>query len=185
MTSSWRQSALELGVFNQCRAYITRGELTTSPSNSSNKILFLYLATELHYSRRCSYGFYINEGGCNEINSDTIEEELLRSISYFLDNERMYGDMLHEIWDVQRQKLDVRIGKFHRAGITVVPVFWTDKSKSILTACMTDVVWTICEFGTSTLEIAGAFFEGHTNTIESQALSFEGALPVLPKRHPK
>jgi hypothetical protein len=69
--------------------------------------------------------------------------------------------------------------------MTVIPVFWTDKSKKILTACMTEVVWTICEFDMSTLEIVGAFFEEYTNTIESLALPFEGALLVLPKRHPK
>ncbi|KAG2744219.1 hypothetical protein P692DRAFT_20744473 [Suillus brevipes Sb2] len=50
---------------------------------------------------------------------------------------------------------------------------------------MTDVVRTISEFDMSTLEIVGACFEGHTNTIENLALSFEGALLVLPTRHPK
>ncbi|KAG2068973.1 WD40 repeat-like protein [Suillus decipiens] len=83
-----------------------------------------------------------------------------------------------EVWDVQKQKLDVRIGKFGGLGITLVPVFWTKKNKSILTAFTftADAAWTIYEFGASTLETVGVSFEGHTRTIASLALSFDCTL---------
>jgi hypothetical protein len=75
----------------------------------------------------------------------------------------MYGDIPHE---VRNQRLDARIEKFGGAGITVVLVFGRDRNNNILTAFMADVVWKIREFDMSTLEIEGAFFEWHTNTIE-------------------
>jgi hypothetical protein len=42
---------------------------------------------------------YINEGNRNEVDVDTIEGygKLLRSISYFLDDDRMYGNVPHEV----------------------------------------------------------------------------------------
>lgn len=63
---------------------------------------------------------YINKGNRNEVDVDTIEGygKLLRSISYFLDDDRMYGNVPHE---VRKQKRDTRIAKFSGAGITVVP----------------------------------------------------------------
>ncbi|KAG2087457.1 WD40-repeat-containing domain protein [Suillus discolor] len=82
-----------------------------------------------------------------------------------------------EVWDVQKQKLDVRIGKLYGVGVLPgVPVFWTNKNKNILTAFTftVDVALTIYEFDASTLpETVGASFEGHTDTIESLALSFD------------
>ncbi|KAG2343549.1 WD40 repeat-like protein [Suillus weaverae] len=83
-----------------------------------------------------------------------------------------------EVWDVQKQKLDVRIGKWGGVGFTSVPVFWTNQNQNILTAFTftADVAWTIYEFNASTLETVGASFEGHTKTIESLALSFDCTL---------
>ncbi|KAG2351538.1 WD40-repeat-containing domain protein [Suillus spraguei] len=42
--------------------------------------------------------------------------------------------MCLEVWDIQSQKLDVRKGKPDRRGITLSPVFWTNKNKTIITA---------------------------------------------------
>jgi hypothetical protein len=71
---------------------------------------------------------YINEGNRNEVDFDIVEEhgELLRSISYFLDDERMYRNVPHE---AQKQKRDTRIEKFSGAGVTVVPC--SGKTKAI------------------------------------------------------
>jgi WD40 repeat protein len=85
-----------------------------------------------------------------------------------------------EVWDVQKQKSDVRMGNSDGpgAGVTFAPVFWTNKNKNILTAFTftADAAWTIYEFDASTLETVGTSFEGHTRTIESLALSFDCAL---------
>ncbi|KAG1807269.1 uncharacterized protein BJ212DRAFT_755770 [Suillus subaureus] len=83
-----------------------------------------------------------------------------------------------EVWDVQKQKLDVRIGTFGGPGVTLVPVFWTNKNKNILTAFTftVDAAWTIYEFDASTLETVGASFEGHTRAICGLALSFDCVL---------
>ncbi|KAG1807273.1 WD40-repeat-containing domain protein [Suillus subaureus] len=96
-----------------------------------------------------------------------------------------------EVWDVQSQKLDARIGK-PSAGIgpaVISPVFWTNNNKTIIAALefstttstksepdLYDDAKTIYEFDASTLETVGAPFEGHTARIGSLALSFDGAL---------
>jgi WD40 repeat protein len=83
-----------------------------------------------------------------------------------------------EVWDVQSQKLDVRIGGFGIPTFTYVPVFWTNDNKNILAAFRftEDVAKTVYEFDASTLETVGASFQGHTNLITGLALSFRGAL---------
>jgi WD40 repeat protein len=88
-----------------------------------------------------------------------------------------------EVWDVQTQKLDRRIGKYQRGHLTNAPVFWTNK-ETILAAFTLEVLddsepvaaTTICEFDASTLETLGAPFQGHTKVIRGLALSFDGAL---------
>jgi WD40 repeat protein len=87
-----------------------------------------------------------------------------------------------EVWDVQTQKLDRRIGKSQEGDMTTAPVFWTNK-ETILAAFTFEVdergdasATTIYEFDASTLETLGAPFQGHTDVIYGLALSFDGAL---------
>jgi WD40 repeat protein len=87
-----------------------------------------------------------------------------------------------EVWDVQSQKLDVRIGGYAydiEAIIEYVPVFWTNDNKNILAAfSLTKGVpaKTVYEFDASTLETVGTPFQGHTDLVTGLALSFRGAL---------
>jgi WD40 repeat protein len=92
-----------------------------------------------------------------------------------------------EIWDVQSQKLDVKMGKSIKnlRGIAITPVFWTNENKTIIAAFefdfadtedsdLDDFPKTIYEFDVATLETVGAPFEGHTKFIRSLALSVDG-----------
>jgi WD40 repeat protein len=90
-----------------------------------------------------------------------------------------------EIWDVQSQKLDVRIGKPSGRGIARTPIYWTNKNKTIIAAFefnptknwdLNDFPNTIYEFDAVTLETVGAPFEGHTKIIGGLALSVDGTL---------
>ncbi|KIK33335.1 hypothetical protein CY34DRAFT_813694 [Suillus luteus UH-Slu-Lm8-n1] len=87
-----------------------------------------------------------------------------------------------EVWDVQSQKLDKRIGNRFDSGWSPVlfpPIFWTNKNKNILAAfSFTEDVnaKTIYEFDASTLETVETSFEGHTDFVNGLALSFDGAL---------
>jgi WD40 repeat protein len=84
-----------------------------------------------------------------------------------------------EVWDVQSQKLDVKVGKFGQpAGGTLSPVFWTTNNKTIIASFSftTDVpAKTVYEFDASTLETVGTPFE-HTEHITGLALSFDNTL---------
>ncbi|KAG2087458.1 WD40-repeat-containing domain protein [Suillus discolor] len=83
-----------------------------------------------------------------------------------------------EVWDVQLQKLDVRVGKSPGVGITYAPVFWTNNDKNIITAfnfATFGYARTIYEFDALTLETVGTPFEGHTKLVTSIALSFDHA----------
>ncbi|OJA17694.1 hypothetical protein AZE42_06715 [Rhizopogon vesiculosus] len=84
-----------------------------------------------------------------------------------------------DVWDVQTQKSDVMFqGKGTMTpAVTQVPLFWTNR-ETILTAFnFTDHgPITIYEFDASTLKTVGTSFEGHTDIINSIALSFDGAL---------
>ncbi|KAG2060245.1 WD40 repeat-like protein [Suillus hirtellus] len=96
-----------------------------------------------------------------------------------------------EVWDVQTQKLDVRVGKScYGTVIGDTPIFWTTKDKSIVAVFdfkdkESDSVDlnTIYEFDALTLEIVGAPFEGHTYPIHRLALSFDYALIASASRH--
>ncbi|KAG1845035.1 hypothetical protein C8R48DRAFT_780040 [Suillus tomentosus] len=86
-----------------------------------------------------------------------------------------------EIWDVQSQKLDTRVGGFKFVGkpFTYTPLFWTNKNKNILAAFSftdNDIPSMIYEFNATTLQTSGDPFEGHTEIVTGLALSFDGAL---------
>lgn len=84
-----------------------------------------------------------------------------------------------EVWDVQSQKLDVRMGKVGRSDFTHPPVFWTNNDKNIITTfnfTRNDHAITIYELDASTLKTVGAPFKGHTELVTGLALSFDQAL---------
>jgi WD40 repeat protein len=86
-----------------------------------------------------------------------------------------------EVWDIQAQKLDNKVGK--RGGLPrlPVPVFWTTNDRTIVASfCFTggndDPARTIYEFNSSTLETVGTPFEGHTHHVSGLALSNDSTL---------
>jgi WD40 repeat protein len=84
-----------------------------------------------------------------------------------------------EVWDVQSQKLDVKVGEHDRLGDTHPPVFWTKNNKNIIAVFRFTEVndnTTIYEFDGSTLKTVGTPFEGHTDRVTGLALSFDDAL---------
>jgi WD40 repeat protein len=85
-----------------------------------------------------------------------------------------------EVWNMETQTLEKRVGGLSGGSITSAPVFWTNKETilavfSFITVTE-DSAATIYEFDVSTLETVGASFKGHTDTICGLALSFDGAL---------
>jgi WD40 repeat protein len=87
------------------------------------------------------------------------------------------------IWDIRSPTLDVQLTKLGGGmGLTSAPVFWTMKDRTIIaTFSFTDdpdYPNTIYEFDTSTLNIVGAPFQGHTLTVTSLALSHDCVLLV-------
>jgi len=88
-----------------------------------------------------------------------------------------------EVWDVQTQKLDARVGKRGDGPgiLTSAPIFWTKKG-TILAVFSFDFddnrsrPTAIYEFDASTLETVGDPFQGHTNTIDDLAFSSDGTL---------
>jgi len=85
-----------------------------------------------------------------------------------------------EVWDIQGQKLDRRIGKRDGGTVTYAPVAWTANDKSIVAAFtftpLLDEPKTIYEFDPSTLDTIGVPFEGHNHTVTGLALSFDCTL---------
>ncbi|KAG2349241.1 WD40 repeat-like protein [Suillus weaverae] len=104
-----------------------------------------------------------------------------------------------EVWDVQTQKLDVKVEESCCGTMTNTPIFWTTKDKSIVAVfdfkdlkeleSESESGWpprdlnTIYEFDALTLELVGAPFTGHTHTIYGLALSFDCALLASASRH--
>ncbi|KAG1794671.1 WD40-repeat-containing domain protein [Suillus plorans] len=85
-----------------------------------------------------------------------------------------------EVWDIQSQKLDVRVGEYEVGG-TSAPIFWTNNNENFMAALnftTDDDASAIYEFDASTLETVGAPFEGHTKDVTGLALSFYHALLV-------
>jgi len=87
-----------------------------------------------------------------------------------------------EVWDVQTQKPDARVGKLGYGTVgTRAPMFWTKKGTIL---AVFNFVFdndhskstTIYEFDALTLETIGDPFEGHTDLIYELALSFDGTL---------
>jgi WD40 repeat protein len=97
---------------------------------------------------------------------------------------RSYTGKCLQVWDIQAQKLDRRVGEGELREFTftptATPVFWTTKDRTIVTAfafhTRTEYAKTIYEFDSSTLETVGAPFEGHTHLVAGLALSFDCAL---------
>jgi WD40 repeat protein len=92
---------------------------------------------------------------------------------------RSYRGKYLQVWDIQAQKLDVRVGKSGTDFFVVTPgVLWTRKDRTIVTPFTfnTEYAKTIYEFDSSTLEIIGTPFEGHTDLVTGLALSFDCAL---------
>jgi WD40 repeat protein len=83
-----------------------------------------------------------------------------------------------EVWDVQLQKLDVKVGEYGRSLGTYSPVFWTNNKHIIAAFSFTedDDATTIYEFDGSTLQTVGTPFTGHTTGVTGLALSFDDAL---------
>jgi len=88
-----------------------------------------------------------------------------------------------EVWDIQEEKLDRRVGKGDGDIDKIwpdTPVFWTTKDRSIVAAFRFEGNFQgprkIYEFDSSTLETVGAPFEGYTTIITGLALSFDCAL---------
>ena len=82
-----------------------------------------------------------------------------------------------EVWDIQEQKLDRRVGEDDGSTLPDSPVFWTTKDRSIIAALgFKDDFTKVYEFNSSTLETVSAPFEGHTSEITSLALSLDCAL---------
>lgn len=88
-----------------------------------------------------------------------------------------------EVWNVQAQTLDRRVGKPQvRAQSkddwkwTEAPPLWTHNTIAAVFTFMDNDATTIHEFDASTLEIVGAPFEGHNDLVTGLALSLDGAL---------
>jgi WD40 repeat protein len=87
-----------------------------------------------------------------------------------------------EVWNVQTQKLDKRVGESADGDYLSVPVFWTNQETilAVFSFINEEPATTIYEFDASTLDtvIVGVPFKGHTKAISGLALSFDGALVV-------
>jgi WD40 repeat protein len=85
-----------------------------------------------------------------------------------------------EVWDIQAQQLDNKVGK-RSLWAPPVPAFWTTKDRTIVAPfCFTDGIRdpakTIYELDSSTLETVGTPFEGHTHHVSGLALSNDSTL---------
>jgi WD40 repeat protein len=60
----------------------------------------------------------------------------MNAVRFSTDLKKLAAKMLEgnclEIWDIQSQKLDVRVGEYTGALLLTVPVFWTNKNKKII-----------------------------------------------------
>jgi WD40 repeat protein len=83
-----------------------------------------------------------------------------------------------EVWNVETQKLDKRVGEYAIRNRARTPVFWTNEETilAVFSFTVEDDAMTIYEFDASTLETVGAPFKGHIKIINGLALSFDGAL---------
>jgi WD40 repeat protein len=87
-----------------------------------------------------------------------------------------YSNEWHlQVWDVQTQKLDVQKSTHSALGSLYLPILWTTKHKSIVTAFNSPDDYSISEFDASTLKTVGAPFN-HTYSIRCLALSSDCVL---------
>ncbi|KAG2137087.1 WD40-repeat-containing domain protein [Suillus clintonianus] len=94
------------------------------------------------------------------------------------------GGCCIEVWDIQKQKLNVRKReKQSLTGITSVPFFWTNTTILAAFSFTSDDARMIYEFDGSTLETIGTPFEGHHHIVEGLALSFDCALLASSSLH--
>jgi WD40 repeat protein len=110
-------------------------------------------------------------------------EDAVGAVRFSSDSKKLvvksYTGKRLEVWDVQSQKIDVKLGESGRLGGTYSPVFWTKNNKTIIAAfgfTEDDVISTIYEFDASTLETVGTPFKGHPSYVTGLALSFDDAL---------
>jgi WD40 repeat protein len=87
-----------------------------------------------------------------------------------------------EVWNVQTQTLDIRVGEWALGAHSCAPVFWTNKETILAVFSTEDPAATIYEFDASTLETVGTTFKGHTEVVRGLALSFDGALVASASR---
>jgi WD40 repeat protein len=120
-----------------------------------------------------------------EVVAGPFESDGVDAVRFSLDSKKLAVESdvkkCLEVWDVQTQKLDVRVGKIGCGNLARAPIFWTKKG-TILAVFNFDFdnnhsePTTIYEFDPSTLETVGDPFEGHTDTIDGLALSFDDTL---------
>ncbi|KAG1728241.1 hypothetical protein EDD22DRAFT_961087 [Suillus occidentalis] len=108
-------------------------------------------------------------------------EGLLGAVRFSPDSKKLavksWGGWYLEVWDVQSQKMDVRVGE--QLPGSNAPVFWTNNNKTIITAFSfteDDNYTTIYEFDASTLETVGTPFKAHSGRVSGLTLSFDNAL---------
>ncbi|OAX33919.1 WD40 repeat-like protein [Rhizopogon vinicolor AM-OR11-026] len=112
---------------------------------------------------------------------ECVDRSWVEAVRFSQDSKKLavksYGKCL-EVWDLEAQKLDVRVGKPSGGVIPGAPVFWTKKDTTIVAAFSFTVEspTTIYEFDSSTLETVGAPFKAHTKLVDGLALSFDCAL---------
>jgi WD40 repeat protein len=85
-----------------------------------------------------------------------------------------------DVWDVHKQKMDVRAGKFGYDPLTYASVFWTKENSSIIAAFSftDDPARTVYEFDAATLKTVGSPFEGHAMVLADLALSSDNTLLI-------
>ncbi|KAG2750462.1 WD40 repeat-like protein, partial [Suillus brevipes Sb2] len=108
-------------------------------------------------------------------------EDYMCAVRFSPDSKKLavksWTDRCLEVWDVQSQKLDVKVGEIHHLAGTVTPVFWTNNNENIVAAFkFTKDDETIYEFDASTLETVGTPFKHTEHAITGLALSFDNAL---------
>jgi len=91
------------------------------------------------------------------------------------------GGLSIEVWDIRKQKLDIREETRLPGWVLGVPIFWTTGDRTIVAALNSSDdrgFNTIYEFDALTSETVGTPFKGHTDLISSLALSYDCTLLV-------
>jgi WD40 repeat protein len=89
----------------------------------------IYNSADMEHGQRQTRGWSIQEQRCNYVGAVRFSTDSKKLAL------RSWTGTCLEVWDVQSQKLDVRIGdKSEFAGFQSAPTFWTNKNKNILAA---------------------------------------------------